>query len=386
MNEYIVLIELLRKEICNTATDTTCSVSLSQQELASIYKLSKAQDLAHIVATQLQNTALEIDSDLKAKLVQAQQHAIYRYVNLNYELKQIYDVLEKSAIQHMPLKGAIIRSYYPSPELRTSCDIDILVHNEDLERAVSCLVSELGYKLERRNSHDVSLFSPTKVHLELHFDLIENNPQASSVLDDIWNTAKLDDNSKFRYIMTNEFFVAYHIAHMAEHFVFGGCGVRNFLDLWIAKNKMGYNDKIVQAMLHKCGLYEFANASIKLANIWFEGDTHDSITKEIENYVMDSGMYGTMENHIALSQPESSGKFRYILKRLFMPYSKLKRYYPKLEKYPILFPIYQIVRWFDFIFHKDKSRAFAELKYNNNVDREKKKRLTQLIKNLKLNT
>lgn len=128
----------------------------------------------------------------------------------------------------MPLKGAIIRDYYPSPELRTSCDIDILVPSDYLDSAIDCLVSECNYTFERRYSHDVSLFSPSKVHLELHFNLIENNEKISNVLNNIWNTSTLDKDSNFRYIMSTEFFVVYHIAHMAEHFIHGGCGVRNF--------------------------------------------------------------------------------------------------------------------------------------------------------------
>ncbi|MBO4954226.1 MAG: nucleotidyltransferase family protein, partial [Clostridia bacterium] len=36
-------------------------------------------------------------------------------------------------IDFMPLKGAVIRQYYPEPWMRTSCDIDIHVKKDRLE-------------------------------------------------------------------------------------------------------------------------------------------------------------------------------------------------------------------------------------------------------------
>ena len=253
-----------------------------------------------------------------------------------------------------------------------------------MSRAINCLVTEINYTFERRYSHDVSLFSPSRVHLELHFNLIENNEKVSNVLKDIWKTASLDNDSQYRYIMSNEFFVVYHIAHMAEHFIHGGCGVRNFLDLWIAKNKMKFDEQTSNELLQQCGLIEFSVAVFQLANVWFNNGEQNDITHEIEMYVFSSGIYGTMENRVAISQGETNGKTKYIFRRLFLPYSKLKCFYPKLVKYPILLPHYQIVRWIDFVFHKNKKRALLELKYNKNVDQEKKKRLKKMMDKLNL--
>ena len=380
--EHTLFIELLREEVCGNKSEI--HIDITNEKLRDLYKLSESQDLAHIIAGALQNSLSQSDPDIKAKFEQAQKQAIYRYINLNYATEQICNVLDKYSIPYMPLKGAIIRNYYPSPEMRTSCDIDILVHPSDLDNAVKMIVSELNYTFERRCSHDVSLLSPGKVHLELHFDLIENNDKVSKILDNIWTDAKLDEHSDFRYIMTNEFFVFYHIAHMAEHYIHGGCGVRNFLDLWVAKNKMFYNEATVRQMFAECELTEFADAAIKLSNVWFSDDTHSEITKEMGNYVMGAGIYGTIENKVAISQDFRCGRLRYILNRLFLPYSKMKRFYPYLEKYPILFPFCQIKRWFEFIFSKNKNRVFAELKYNNSIDKEKKKRLKKMIQKLNL--
>ena len=38
--------------------------------------------------------------------------------------------IKKVQIPFLPLKGSVIRQYYPEPWMRTSCDIDILVDFE----------------------------------------------------------------------------------------------------------------------------------------------------------------------------------------------------------------------------------------------------------------
>ena len=378
MIEIPRLIAALREKVCGG--EGIAYGELTDGELKALYSLAKSQDLAHIAAAALKDVLAERDPQIKKAFEQARLLASYRYVNINSELRQICTALEEKGIRYMPLKGSIIRSYYPSPEMRTSCDIDILVPVEDVDAAADYLVSELDYTFERRCSHDVSLYSPSKVHLELHFDLIEDNERVAAVLADIWDRASVDG---CRYNMTNEHFTVYHIAHMAEHYVHGGCGVRNFLDLYIAKHKMGYDEAAVEKMLADCGLDKFAAAAFKLADIWFSQGEHDELTLEMQDYVMQAGVYGNLENNIAVAQGNKSG-IGYALSRIFMPYAKLKRYYPVLDKYPILFPFYQVVRWVEFIFRKDKSRAFAELKHSGNVDREKQMRLKSMMDELKL--
>ena len=373
-----LFIAIMREKVCGG--EGIAYGELTDDELKALYSLAKSQDLAHIAAVALKDVLEQRDSQIKKAFEQARLLASYRYVNINSELRQICAALEEKGIRYMPLKGSIIRSYYPSPEMRTSCDIDILVPVEDVDAAADYLVSELDYTFERRCSHDVSLYSPSKVHLELHFDLIEDNERVAAVLADIWDRASVDG---CRYNMTNEHFTVYHIAHMAEHYVHGGCGVRNFLDLYIAKHKMGYDEAAVEKMLADCGLDKFAAAAFKLADIWFSQGEHDELTLEMQDYVMQAGVYGNLENNIAVAQGNKSG-IGYALSRIFMPYAKLKRYYPVLDKYPILFPFYQVVRWVEFIFRKDKSRAFAELKHSGNVDREKQMRLKSMMDELKL--
>ena len=380
MQEKTLLLNIIRHAVCGE--ELILPSELSDQQLASLYDLSKIHDLSHIVGLVLKEEDFGTESiDLYKKFQQSVSVATYRYMTISLELEQIYATLEKSQIPYMPLKGAIIRSYYPSPEMRTSSDIDILVHEEDLSRAVDLLCNELSYKAEERGLHDISLFSPGGVHLELHFTL---NDSAKVILPDVWMNAYLDTGSEFRYIMNNDVFVVYHISHMADHFTYGGCGIRFLLDLWIAKNRMGYDSDKVYEGLESCGLLKFGNFAMRLSEIWFSDGEHTKETREMESYILGSGIYGTMENQIAISQSHKKGKIGYLFGRIFLSYDKMRALYPLLSSYPILLPYYHVKRWFLFLLRKDKSRTFDELYYNQMISEQKKKKLSALCQSLDL--
>ena len=154
-------------------------------------------------------------------------------MNIEREQQTIYKLFEDNAIEFIPLKGAVIRQYYPEPYMRTSCDIDILVHEEDLERAKNALVSALNYKSSEKISfHDISLFSLGGIHLELHYNLKEKRQNLDELLGKVWDYAVNTKEGKYFKLQSPEFYIFYHIAHMANHFLRGGCGIRTFIDLY----------------------------------------------------------------------------------------------------------------------------------------------------------
>ena len=105
-------------------------------DLKELYKLSKLQDMTHIIAFGLQkHNLIDQNSDLWKKGYKKQYSlAQYRVSNLEYEYKRVCNVLEEAGIDYLPLKGAVIRPLYPEPWMRVSCDIDILVHQDAFQK------------------------------------------------------------------------------------------------------------------------------------------------------------------------------------------------------------------------------------------------------------
>ena len=170
------MMNLIGSEICGNAVCADEIKALSDDELKALYKLSKSHDLAHLVGNALiknnlldeenpngdenhdgdktqgggENNSGVIRSEVKQKFEKQILTAIYRYENINSELETLKTAFEEEKIPFIPLKGSVIRQYYPEPWLRTSCDIDILVHEEDIERAIAVLTDKNGYTLEKK--------------------------------------------------------------------------------------------------------------------------------------------------------------------------------------------------------------------------------------------
>lgn len=103
--------------------------------------------------------------------------------------------------------------------------------------------------------------------------------------------------------MPDEYFYFYHIAHMAKHFVgTGGCGIRPFLDIWILNNRINFDREKRANLLSDGELDVFAKQAELLAEIWFGTAEHTEITKQMEEYILRGGVYGTNENRITVQQ------------------------------------------------------------------------------------
>ena len=380
-----ILISLLRSQICGTELAPDIAAGIGEETLSEIYKLSKPQDVTHIVASALLSANLVPDGNAKNAFLKEEMTAVFRHAQIRHELERISRAFEAAGVDFMPLKGSVIRKYYPRPEQRTSCDIDILVRPEDFDAASSVMENELAMRFDARTAHDASYYSASKTHIELHYDLLENNdPSIRAVLDRVWDCSHPISEGSHCFEMESDMFVAYHIIHMAKHFLGGGCGVRPFIDLWIAKNKMGYDTDNLLNILSECSLEKFARSVILLSDVWFSGEAHTDLTREIENYLLSSAIYGTIDNHVAIERHREGGKRGYYFKRLFMPYASLKKIYPRLEKYPVLYPFYQVKRWFRFILRGRLFHARAEIKALKGAPTDEQKRIIALCDELEL--
>lgn len=404
------MMNLIGSEICGNAVCADEIKALSDDELKALYKLSKSHDLAHLVGNALiKNNLLDeenpngdenhdgdkkqgsgenhsgvIRSEVKQKFEKQILTAIYRYENINSELETLKTAFEEEKIPFIPLKGSVIRQYYPEPWLRTSCDIDILVHEEDIERAISVLTDKNGYTLEKKAYHDYSLFSPAGVHLELHFNLKETRDKIDKLLVKAWEYAYRRDENSYEYLFTNEFFIYHQLAHASYHFVGGGCGIRPFIDVFLLEKHLKYDKNKLDELLTEGGIKIFSDDFYHLSKVWFAGEKHSEITEKMEIFLLSGGVYGNAENKTASEQSRNKGKAGNIFKRIWMPYDHLIILYPDLKGKRILQPFYEIKRWCK-LFKKDIfKKSMRELKTNTSMSQEKVDETKAMLKDLGL--
>ena len=386
----------IKYEICGQGEKVVLP-EVSARFLAEIYQLSKAHDVAHLVGDALNKSGVfenfpdDIDENERAAIAKVKEKfdeqiftAVYRYETINYELEQICKTLEEAKIQFIPLKGSVIRKYYPEPWMRTSCDIDILVHENDIEKAMSFLVKKSGVACETKGSHDVGLFL-NSVHIELHYSLIESDVvgKADIPLQNVWNYAQQKKQTS-QYTLCEEMFYYYHIAHMAKHFMHGGCGIRPFIDLWLYNRANVVNRDKRSELLLDGGLSKFAEKAETLSLVWFGNKEHDATTQEMEDFILRGGVYGTFDNSVIIQQSKKRGKFYYVLSRIFLPYKTLTKYYPKLKKYKWLLPFYEVKRWLEILFSKRIKHGIREFSISNNIKKEEYEATQHMIETLGL--
>lgn len=383
MNSTVkTLTDLIRFGICGTSVSMP---PLTEEEAKTLFLAAKQQELAHIVGDTLCRADLIPQGKTRALFEKNAFANLCRHELMTKEFRFLCELFEKEGIPYLPLKGSVLREYYPFPWMRNSCDIDILVHPEDHKRAKDLLLGR-GYRFCAENAVNAALDSPSGVHFELHYRLVREEvlPLAARFLNDAWSHSEPVSEGALRYKMSDPLFYLYHIAHMAKHYLHGGCGMRPFLDLWVLNRYVPHDKAVRASIVADCGLTKFATAAEQLAEVWFGGGEENDITASMEAFVLSGGVYGSTKNHITIQHANKGGKLRYILARIFIPYNTLKYFYPVLKKHKWLFPFFQVVRWFRLIFCGGLKRSMRKLSLNNSIDSGAKKEMELHLKDLGL--
>ena len=385
MNKIVkIYTQLLKAEITGTSVSEEILGQITPEIKEQLYHISRKNDLAHVIAAVLQRNNLLGEDELSAKYSKVLYKAVMRYENIRYEFGQICSLFEEEKIVYVPLKGSVIRTFYAEPWLRTSNDIDILIRPEDLDRACELLHTRLNYYDGILTTKDLSLFSPSGVHLELHFKIQESMEKMDRVFCNLWDYIEPVKENEYRYKMTPEYFLFHIVAHIAKHMLHGGCGVRAYVDVWLLMKHLQYDENIFLQLCEESELRHFVESMRKLLNVWFEEEEHDELSRQLERYVIDGGTFGTEEMIMTTKRMNASGGSGYILKRIFMPYKDLCTLYPKLVKLPVLYPVYTVVRWCKLLNLDVFKRVTNEAQVNSAIAEDKVDELKDLFEKLQL--
>jgi hypothetical protein len=120
--------------------------------------------MAHFIAEKVSKFS---SGELADKFKKKQILAMYRHEKSVYALGRITQALSDAEICFIPLKGAVISALYPKSYQRTSCDIDILVHENDLEKAQEAMGNAIFGLFDVVFGHDQT---------EKIIDLYDNKP------------------------------------------------------------------------------------------------------------------------------------------------------------------------------------------------------------------
>lgn len=300
--------------------------------------------------------ALESAGIRDPRFKQAKEKAIRKNILLDAERERILKALEAKQIWYMPLKGALLKDWYPKLGMRQMSDNDILCDGSRMDD-VREIFLQSGYTCgtaPHQHNHDVYFKQPV-LNFEMHRTLFSaSNAELGAraeYFSDIKPRLLPEPGSEYGFRFTDEDFYLYMLLHEFKHYSRGGTGVRSLADTYVFLRRFGdtLDRDYIRAELEKLALTDFEAQNRMLAEKLFSGKTLTDAESGLLDYYIFSGTYGTaahlFENRFREIGGGSRGK--YLLHRLFPPYARLKQAVPWAEKSRLLVPaayVYRLIR------------------------------------------
>lgn len=338
--------------------------------LSAVYRLAEAHGVRALTFYALDRIPnLSRTSPLYLAWLESYQRAIVRDATQQMEYESMQTAFLQNGLTYFALKGLLVKSEYPLPELREMSDLDLLFLKSDLKKAEPVMAS-LGYTRpsDHADHHDVYYKLPI-MNVELHQHLNTDRRWVKTHYASLLKQAA-SDNRIGAIPMSCEDVYLHLVVHAAEHLKEAGIGIRQFIDLYLYRKHHVLDENRIDQLLERCGYRTLEQWLQRFSALWFEGIPFaaDGISRDtlhrMERYFLLSTVYGTAQQkqHHAAIETDSKhnslflAKLRNFFGALFPPYSVMGKQYPVLRSAPILLPVFWVVRIFRSVF-KTRTRA-----------------------------
>ncbi len=322
-------------------------------------KTAKQHNIAAVLFYGAVNCNVPQKSEHMQELQQLTLQSLMISMRQMREVEQLEEVFQNENIDYMPLKGAVLKTKYPKPEMRTMGDADILIKLEQYAE-IEKIMLQRGFEFQYESDHELVWRKPT-LFLELHKSIMTTyNKDFYRYFGNGWGIAhRISDSNKHE--MSTEDFYIYMFIHFTKHYRISGIGIKHLLDLWVyAKKESNLDWEYIENELQKMKMLQFHKNIMCTIGVWFHGGTEDEITDLITNVLFNSGQYGSQETALinrALQNGKKSAmgiKLERMVRNIFPPYQVLKEKYAVLQKVPVLLPVMWVAHCFDILFLRHK--------------------------------
>lgn len=337
---------------------------LANIDLEALLRLAKAHSVSAMVCMALEQTdAFQHAAETtRLKWLDAKNKAVRKNMLLDAERKTILHELETQSIWYMPLKGSILKDWYPKPGMREMADNDILFDPSGREQ-VREIFQNRGYKTVsfRKGNHDVYEKAPI-YNFEMHVSLFHGTyKELTEQYENVKERLLPVDGTAYQFAFTPEDFYVFVLAHAYKHYSHSGTGIRTLADIYVMNRHLGgiMNRDEVEQKLTQLGIAEYEQHSRVLAEKLFSAVrplaetelTEDE--KEMLLYYCNATTYGTVDNRVnnRLRELQENSeniklwtKVKYCCVRLFPGREFCKFAYPFVYKHPWTLPFFWVWR------------------------------------------
>lgn len=343
----------------------------TSEELENAKILANKLEIGSIVAYTIEKYKLSNNPDLSF---------LYNIAS-NQERQNVYrnkikEILETNNINFLFLKGNTLASYYEQEYLRYSCDIDLIVEENNFEKTKELLIKELNIKDVYGSKNELSLVN-SKVAIDLHSMFTHNDLEKEKVFNDVDYTNKnheLDNNYKYIFL----------IYHTYMHIVTTCLSLKSLLDIYYV-SKLELDHKFIDEKLNELKLKTFETKTINLINVLFNNYEFDEETSRYYNFLINYSNLRGVENKTIIGVIKNDRPSKNLINRAFPDINEMKRLYPELNKNKILLPFYYVKRIIDRTSQGRGKLALEEINANMNLDSKKIEETKILLKDLGIN-
>ena len=346
-----------------------------------LFSAARAHSVCAMVCMALEptKTFAQADPEVRKQWLDAKNKAVRKNMLLDADRELLMEKMEQAEIWHMPLKGSILKDWYPRYGMREMADNDILFDPARREQ-VRDIFLRLGYSVEhyQGGNHDVYRKAPI-YNFEMHVALFNESyyEELAQKYANVKEKLLPDQEKPYRFHFTQEDFYVFVLAHAHKHYSHSGTGIRTLTDLYVMNRKIGssLNWDYVNQELEELGIRDYEAASRTLADKIFgtqkpvSAFTLTEAEQEMLRYYLESCTFGNLENRITnqLTSIQADGKpisgftkFKYCMARLFPGRNWCKLPYPFIYRHPCLLPAFWIWRLCDRLASNGK-RIWKEL-------------------------
>lgn len=263
--------------------------------------------------------------------------SIYKSENILHIWEQLKKECDEEGIYIIPLKGIVVRDYYPDPSFREMGDLDILY--EGSISSVKKVMKQLGNnKFVAGMKHDHYMFE-NGVHIEMHRELVDAITDYNSYYKNIWDKSISSEGSKFIRKLTIDDQYIFVFIHMKEHLAHQEFMFKMAMDIFLLNKSGVLNRTYIEEELRKIDLYTFEQNFLTVVNAWFNNEVVPEELRDLSELLINFQQI-SIQQHVEQDAYASGGnKYVYFKQRFFPALEQMESYYGWLKKAPVLLPV-----------------------------------------------
>jgi len=335
-----------------------CKLKPDEIDFDGLYSLAAKHGLSSVVAFALESAGIS-----ERRFVQAKLKTKRRLGLLDIERENIYKKMSEAGIWYAPLKGIVLKDFYPRYGMREMTDNDILCDGSKMPE-IKEIMESLGFTCEHYGAwHHDTYNKPPAIVFEMHHSLFLTGdmPLFDSYFADAFD--RLAHKEGCEYAFSDEDFYIYILAHEYKHFSHNGTGLRSLLDLYVYLNthpKLDFD--YIGRELEKLSLSDFERQSRDVVKKLFSLQQLSEEDAEFLSLFLGSSLYGSASQgtYNFLTQQldgkdTKSAKIKYFFDRIFVHGEALERHYPFFAEHKWLLPALYVYRPIKTLFTNPKS-------------------------------